>query len=319
MNNSFIMGIALAFSQNTFAAINRAATTISHAQKVVVAVIDTGADIEHEELKDFIWTNPGETGLDEYGKDKATNNRDDDDNGFVDDLHGWNFSSNTNDVSDQHGHGTHVAGIIKKQFSRFKNSDQKRSFLKLMILKYYNPDGKNGDNLLNSIKAIEYANKMQAKIINYSGGGPEPSFKEQFAIQQSARQGILFIAAAGNNNANTDIEKYYPANYPLENIISVAATTYRGELLAFSNYGSGIDIAAPGKLIYSALPHNQYGFLSGTSQATAYVTGLAARLFVGLDVKPEKLLTEIRNLGTFNLTLKGKTKFQVALINTSTD
>lgn len=314
MNKKFILGAAFFFAQKNYAAINKEVLKIYKPKSIVVAVIDTGADITHDELKDFIWTNEGETGKDTFGNDKETNEIDDDGNGFADDVHGWNFINNNNDVSDQMGHGTHVSGIIKNEFNKHSSSTLSPS-VRLMVLKYFDPKAKNETNLINSTKAIEYANKMKARVINYSGGGSEPYGQELLAIQQSAKQDILFVAAAGNNNSNTDVEKYYPANYPLSNIISVAATNSQGDLVSFSNYGSGIDIAAPGKLIYSTLPNKKYGFMSGTSQATAYVSGLAASLLASKLVSPQKLLSELKELGTFNKTLKGKTKSQLALIS----
>ena len=314
MNKLFILGATILFSQINYAAINKNALKMEPSKNVIVAVIDTGADILHEEIKDSIWINDGETGMDPLGNDKATNGIDDDGNGFVDDIHGWNFINNTNDVSDEVGHGTHVSGIIKKEFRRYSKKAKSSGSIRLMILKYFDSKGNGDDNLKNSNKAIAYAHKMGAQVINYSGGGAEPSYQERLMIQECAKQDILFVAAAGNNNSNTDFEKYYPANYPLENIISVAATNDRGELVPFSNYGSHIDIAAPGKLIYSALPNKKYGFMSGTSQATAYVTGLIAHLLAQHSMAPQELRLELKELGTFNESLKGKTKSQVALI-----
>lgn len=314
MNKPFIFGVLFFLTQKNQAAINKDAKKIEKPESVLVAVIDTGADIKHDLLKDSIWTNPGETGKDALGLDKETNSIDDDGNGFVDDVHGWNFIKNNNDVSDELGHGTHVSGIIKKEFNRHKTMRTSAQSVRLMILKYFDSASKPQDNLKNSTRAIEYANRMKAQIINYSSGGPDPSAQEFRAIQQSANQDVLFVAAAGNNNANTDFDKYYPANYPLKNIISVAATNNQGQLVSFSNFGSEIDIAAPGKLIYSSLPNKQYGFMSGTSQATAYVTGLAASLATNRSLTPAQIITELKNLGTYNESLKGKTKSQVALI-----
>jgi subtilisin family serine protease len=155
---------------------------------------------------------------------------------------------------------------------------------------------------------------MQAKVINYSGGGADPFTPELLAIQKSAEKNILFVAAAGNNRTNTDVEKYYPANYGLGNIISVAATNDQGEWMPFSNYGNKIDIAAPGDAIYSTLPHKNYGFMSGTSQSTAFISGLAASLLAQKIVPPKKLINELKGLGTFSEQLKGKTKSQLAII-----
>lgn len=315
MNILFILGAALFFSQNNLAAIKKEVLNIEIPKKIVVAIIDTGADTLHDEIKNFIWTNEGETGLDFLGNDKSKNGIDDDSNGFVDDIHGWNFIKNNNDVSDEIGHGTHVTGIIKKEFQRHSQKTKTSRSIRLMILKYYDSQASGNENLKNSNQAIAYANKMGAHVINYSGGGSEPSIQERLMIQESAKNKILFVAAAGNNNANTEIEKYYPANYPIENIISVAATNNQGELVQFSNYGNQIDVAAPGKLILSALPNKKYGFMSGTSQATAYVSGIIAYLLSVEVYGPKEIRSQFKEQGTFNESLRGKTKLQVALVD----
>jgi subtilisin family serine protease len=314
MNKTFILGAALFLSQKTLAAINKDVFNFAKPKSIVVAVIDTGADIEHDDLKNFIWTNEGETGLDIYGNNKETNQIDDDGNGFADDVHGWNFINNTNDVSDQVGHGTHVSGIIKKEYLSHTTSRTYSPSVRLMILKYFNPKAKAEDNLVNSINAIKYANKMRAQVINYSGGGAGSDVREQKAIEQSAKQNIVFVAAAGNNKSNTDVEKYYPANYSLMNIISVAAANNHGDLVGFSNYGSRIDIAAPGNEIYSALPNKKYGLMSGTSQATAFVTGIVASLIANRITRPEHIRTALKTSGTLNRALKGKIRTQTALL-----
>ena len=317
MKKKFILGTVLLFTQNNYAAINRDFSQDYKLKNITIAVIDTGTDIKHKEFQNFVWINEGETGKDIFGHDKSINEVDDDNNGFIDDVHGWNFVDNNNDVSDTHGHGTHISGIIKKTYQKHQSSRTSANSVRLMILKYYNSKAEDSENVLNTVKAIEYATKMNAKIINYSGGGTSQYFKEFEAIDKAGKKNILFIAAAGNNNANTDNNKYYPANYLLDNIISVAATDNEGELVAFSNYGrSSIDIAAPGKLIYSTLPHNSYGFMSGTSQATAFVTGVAASLISNKsDMKTQDVLMDLLAGCKFNKSLKGKTKFQLAMIN----
>lgn len=316
MNTKFILGAVLLFTQKNYAAINRNLSLTDKVKYITIAVIDTGADIRHKDLKDFIWVNEGEAGKDIFGNDKETNGIDDDGNGFVDDVHGWNFVDNNNDVSDLHGHGTHISGIIKKEFQKHHTNSTSAPSARLMILKYYNSKAEDADNVLNTAKAIEYATKMKVQIINYSGGGSSQYLKEFQAIEQASKKNIIFIAAAGNNNSNTDNKKYFPANYALNNIISVAATDNDGELVSFSNYGGNtVDIAAPGKLIYSALPHNTYGFMSGTSQATAFVTGVAASFLAkNQRMKFQEVLADLLAGSKFNKSLKGKTKFQLAMI-----
>lgn len=244
-------------------------------RNIVVAIIDTGCDIYHEDLRNNIWSNPGETGLDEKGRDKSTNGIDDDKNGFIDDVHGWNFVNNSKILTDTHGHGTHIAGIIGAEGNN-KGSIGIAPKVSMMILKYYDPRTPT-DNLKNTIAAIKYASKMKANIINYSGGGLEYSEDEKKAIKEAQSAGILFVAAAGNEHSNSDKHKYFPADYGLSNIISVTAINPKTQVLSSSNYGvETVDIAAPGEEIKSTLPNNAYGTMTGTSQATAWVSGAAA-------------------------------------------
>lgn len=313
MKLSFVMAL-LFLNLHTEAAINPKAELPQ--RDVVVAIIDTGADLKHRELKDNLWTNPGEFGLDQNGRDKSSNGIDDDDNGFVDDLHGWNFVDNKPLVEDTNGHGTHIAGIVKTESA--KNSPDGRSHVKLMILKYYNPMADDSQNIDNTVKAINYAVRMRAQVINYSGGGSLPNTQELEALKKAESARILVVAAAGNNNNNTDMMKYFPANYPLKNIISVAATDKRGELVDFSNYGpQSIEVAAPGERILSSLPGGKYGFMSGTSQATAYVSGFVARQLAASTAKmtSDQMLFQILNRSSFKTSLAGKTKFQMALLD----
>lgn len=272
----------------------------------VVAVIDTGIDESHPALKSCLWTNPGESGTDSRGRDKSSNGVDDDDNGFVDDLHGWNFVSHNNNLNDNHGHGTHIAGIIASSPSHDCNGSE------LMILKYYDPKIQPTDNLRNSLRALLYAMQMKAQLINYSGGGTERSPKEELLIRLAGELEIPVIAAAGNESENTDLHPYYPANYGTANIISVTAVSAENNLLPFSNWGQhSVALAAPGLNIYSTMPGGSYGLMSGTSQATAIVTHMAAQI---LDHHPElhhngQLLKALLAVARHESTLKGKTKY----------
>lgn len=255
----------------------RAWSVTKGSRDIVVAVIDTGIDIKHEDIKNNLWKNPGETGLDSKGRDKATNGIDDDGNGFVDDVYGWNFVSANNRLDDNHGHGTHIAGIIGAEAGNNKGITGIAPEVSLMILKYYDPKVPATDNLRNTVQSIKYAVSMGAHIINYSGGGTEFSIEEHDAIAEAQRKGILFVAAAGNERSNSDQHRYYPADYALDNIISVTAIDPSTEVLASSNYGvETVHIAAPGQNILSCLPGNAYGYMTGTSQATAFVSGAAA-------------------------------------------
>lgn len=255
----------------------RAWSVTQGSHDVVVAVIDTGIDENHEDLKNNLWLNPGESGLDKNGKDKASNGIDDDGNGFIDDVHGWNFVSNNNKLDDNHGHGTHIAGIIGAEAGNKKGIIGISPKVSLMVLKYFDPKVPNTDNLRNTVAAIRYAVDKGAHIINYSGGGTDYSKEEYEAVAEAEKRGILFVAAAGNERSNSDQFHYYPADYKLKNIISVTAIDPTTQVLSSSNYGTEtVDIAAPGQNILSCLPHNSYGLMTGTSQATAFVSGAAA-------------------------------------------
>lgn len=277
---------------------------------VVVAVIDTGCDVHHPYLRKNIWQNHGETGLDENGFSKASNGFDDDSNGYIDDVYGWNFVENSADVTDDNGHGTHIAGIIGGERPDGQGSIGVSPNVSLMILKYYGPENSGMDNLTHTIQSIRYAVKMGAKVINYSGGGVIRSSEEEKALAWAASKGVLVVAAAGNEGLNSDFFHFYPANYDLQNIISVTATNRYGQLLDVSNWGpSTVDIAAPGKNIYSTLPNGQFGYMSGTSQATAFVTGVAALILAQDErMQPPALIAQLIGHGRPMGTLRGKVR-----------
>ena len=274
-------------------------------KEIVVAVIDTGIDTNHPDLKANIWRNPKE----------KLNNIDDDGNGFVDDIHGWNFVKNNNKVGDTHGHGTHIAGIIGAVGGNGIGLSGVAPKVSLMALKYYTPqdDGKN--NLNNTVKAIQYAIENGAHIINYSGGGLEGNEKEKEIIKKAAlkkvnnsRQSILFVAAAGNEQSNMDKKKYYPASYQLSNILPVTATDPSDKVLKSSNWGKTVHKSAPGINILSTLPGGKYGRMTGTSQATAVATGAAVLIMDYYKNKNARfVIKHLKMTGDVKENLKGKT------------
>jgi thermitase len=244
----------------------------------VVAVIDTGMDIGHKDLRDNIWTNPGEV---------PGNGIDDDGNGYVDDVHGWDFYHDDASVFDnakQDTHATHVAGTIAAEGNNTVGVTGINWHVKVMPLKFIGPD--NQSYLDDAIEAIKYSVNEGAKISNNSWGYEfppgNPSRILQDAINDADRAGQLFVVAAMNGGADfvgDDIDQnpVYPASYTNSNIIVVAATNATDDLTSFSNYGAtSVDLAAPGKDILSTLPGNEYGFGYGTSMATPHVTGVAA-------------------------------------------
>lgn len=239
-------------------------TTGNH--EMTVAIIDTGVDFSVPDLSQTAWTNQaelnGRTGVD------------DDDNGYIDDIHGYDFINNKGEVIDDHGHGTHIAGILGAQGNDGVGIVGIQWNVKIMSLKFLAANG--GGDLAAAIKAIRYAIKMGAKITNNSWGGGEYSEILKSVIQEASEAGVLFVAAAGNSAQNADVLPEYPAAYNLENIISVAAVNNRGRLSDFSNFGAkSVHIAAPGENILSTIPGG-YASWSGTSMAAPYVTGVAA-------------------------------------------
>jgi thermitase len=238
---------------------------------VTVAVIDTGIDPNHPDLRASLWVNHKEA--------KGKKAKDEDNNGYVDDVNGWDFVSNSPQLADTHGHGTHVAGIIGAKAATPAGYSGICPGVRIMALRYYNEKASGVENLRNTIRAIEYAVQNGAQIINYSGGGAEFSQPEFRALKKAEEKGILVVAAAGNERSNADVNLYFPAAYPLQNIISVTALNQAGQVLPSSNWGvQRVHIAAPGNSILSTFPNGGYSFLTGTSQATAFVSGMAAYL-----------------------------------------
>lgn len=232
----------------------------------LVAIIDTGIDYNHVDLAANIWTNPGEI---------AGNGRDDDGNGYVDDIHGYDFANNDSDPMDDNEHGTHVAGTIGAVGNNGIGVTGVNWNVKMMALKFLDASGSGYDS--DAIRALDYAVRMGAKVSNNSwgGGGSDPALAD--AINRARTAGHIFVAAAGNEGANNDVTPNYPSNYNYDNIIAVAAVGSTDALPSWSNYGATtVDIAAPGVSILSTLPGNQYGRLSGTSMATPHVTGVVA-------------------------------------------
>lgn len=287
----------------------RAWTVTKGSRDIKVCVIDTGIDVRHEDLRNNLWVNEGESGKDALGRDKCSNGIDDDGNGFIDDCHGWNFVSNNNNLTDNHGHGTHISGIIGAEAGNGKGISGISPHVSIMTAKYYDPKVPNTDNLRNTINSIRYCIQMGAHIINYSGGGTEYSQEEKNAIMEAEKKGILFVAAAGNERSNSDLHHYYPADYDLKNIISVTAIDPSTQVLPSSNYGiETVDLAAPGQNILSTLPGNSYGPMTGTSQATAFVSGAAALIMAHkLTFRAEDVKKYILSTGDAVTSLASKT------------
>lgn len=239
---------------------------------VVVGVIDTGVDYTHSDLQANIWRNPGEV---------AGNGVDDDGNGFVDDLHGYDFANNDSSPMDDNGHGTHCAGTIGGRGNNGQGVAGVNWNTSIMALKFLGADGSGSTS--NAVRATNYATMMRSqygvnvRVLSNSWGGGGYSQALADAVSASNNAGILFVAAAGNESANTDTTPHYPSNYTAANVISVAATDRNDNLASFSNYGATtVDLAAPGVSIYSTVNGGGYATYSGTSMATPHVAGVAA-------------------------------------------
>jgi subtilisin family serine protease len=251
------------------------AWNISKAQtKILVAVIDTGLDGSHDDLVPNLWQ----------------------DSNYKYKFYGWDFTTNMPNPGDSNGHGTHVAGIIGAVLNPINGTSGVAKNITLLPIKFYSDRNPGPVNLSNTVKAIYYAINQGVKIINYSAGGPEFSNEESYAIKAAEKAGVLIVAAAGNERKDVDAasNSYYPASYGTSNVISVAATDINNKLISASNWGKhSVDLAAPGEYIYSTVPSNRHSYMSGTSQATAFVTGVAAML---LSENPKLSPAQIKSI-----------------------
>lgn len=243
-------------------------TLPANGTKSIVAVIDSGIDLSHSVFvnSNALWRNSREI---------SNNGIDDDGNGFVDDIYGWDFANNDNNPSDDQGHGTHVAGIVLGTGQNIFGTTQTPANIQIMTLKFLTAsgDGKTSD----AIQAVYYAVKNGAKVINNSWGGTGYSRTLLDAIAYAYSNKVLFVAAAGNDGRNIDGSPMYPASYMIPNVLPVAATNSSDQITSFSNYGvSTVQLAAPGASILSTYLNNQFANLSGTSMATPFVAGTAA-------------------------------------------
>ncbi|MCX6031499.1 MAG: S8 family serine peptidase [Chloroflexi bacterium] len=242
---------------------NLAWDLVRGSSSVMVAVVDSGADLAHPDLTGIFYTNPREV---------ASNGLDDDGNGYVDDASGWNFVNGTNLPQDDLGHGTHVSGIVAAQTNNSVGIAGIAGGVKVLPVKVL--DSNNQGSWANVASGVIYATDMGARVINLSLGGLTPSATIEAAVQYAQSHGVLVVAAVGNGATN---ELFYPAAYT--GVLGVAATTNTNVRWSLSNYGSYVDVAAPGSTVYSTYwkaGASTYQFMNGTSMAAPAVTGVAA-------------------------------------------
>lgn len=266
-------------------------TITEGSQDIIVAVIDTGVDYNHPDLKDNILINEAEL--------NGTPGEDSDGNGYIDDVYGYNFAEKNADPMDGNAHGTHCAGVIGASH----NSIGIRGVManvKILPIKFLSDSGRG--ETADAILSIDYAISRGAHVMSNSWGGGGRSEALLEAIQRANEKGIVFVAAAGNSRANNDTSASFPANYEVDNVISVGAMDGRGGRASFSNYGrNSVHIFAPGTDILSTTPSNGYRNMSGTSMSAPFVSGVVGLLLsqeTGLsmaEVRERIIETSVRN------------------------
>lgn len=289
-----------------------------YGDNVIVAVVDTGVDRAHPQLRNRIYTNTAEI---------PNNGIDDDGNGYVDDVHGWDFVSNDNNVIDHNEHGTHVAGIIAAEHS--DKRAQPMGYVqgvapkaKILPLAFLNEKGTGSLN--DALSAIRYAVKQGAKIINASWGGPGCSSILQQEILGLAAKKVFFVSASGNGDASgmgINLDRFpnqFPAVINGESQFTVGAVGLFDNMTVFSNYGRNyVHLFAPGQFVVSTVPGGMAS-LSGTSMATPFVSGALALM---LQVKPGISSSEARQIlysSAFNGNYLNASQGRMALQNVTT-
>lgn len=316
--------------------IDQAWEKLPQGKGIVVAVTDTGVDYNHEDLINSMWRNKGEI---------PNNGIDDDKNGYIDDVVGWDFAANDNKPYDaivsvmdlltkggNPGHGTHVSGVIAAQLNNALGTAGVAPQAKIMALRFITEEGKGSTE--SAIKAVDYAVKNGANVINASWGGEKDSEDDTLlkeALQRAEKKGVLFIVAAGNGRVapgaqkavgfdnDTDAKPIVPASYDYPNMVCVSAIDVDLKLAEFSNWGKKTcKIGAPGVKILSTVPGNRYqdtvldlGFMKatwdGTSMATPYVVGAVAALWsADLNQTASDVRAKLFELATNTPSLQGK-------------
>lgn len=241
---------------------------------ILAGIVDTGVEYTHDDLKDNIFENPGESGTDSSGESKRDNGIDDDNNGFIDDWHGWDFTSGDssgqdNDPFPGHRHGTHLAGTIGAKINNDTGIAGIVPYVRILPVKVAGDDP-NSTSVSNGYEGILYASLMKCDVINCSWGSSTRSEAEQEVINTAFSRGSAIVAAAGNEGKKIS---YYPAAY--RGVMSVAAVGETDMRAYFSNYERTVDVSAPGDGIYASVSGNWYDFMDGTSMASPVAAGVA--------------------------------------------
>jgi serine protease len=270
---------------------------------VILGVIDTGVDHTHPDLMANIWTNPGEI---------AGDGIDNDGNGYIDDMHGINATTSVGDPMDDNGHGSHVSGTIGATGNNGLGVVGVNHSVSIIGCKFLDSEG--SGSLADALTCIDYFvdlknNGVNVRATNNSWGGGGFSQALSDAITTSEEANILFVAAAGNDAYDNDVQNSYPSGYPQDSVLAVASTTRTDSMSSFSQWGlNTVDLGAPGSSILSTVPGGGYASYSGTSMATPHVVGAAA---LAWSVNPELSAIEMKELlmssGDENSALAGKT------------
>jgi subtilisin family serine protease len=258
---------------------------------VTVAIVDSGVDLGHPDLAPNLWTNPGEV---------PGNGVDDDGNGYVDDVHGFDFVGGDGDPQDANGHGTHVAGIVGARGGNGIGGSGVAWRARLMAVRVLDAEARGSTTAV--AQGIHYAVDNGARIVNLSLAGPTATADVEEAVRYAQDHGVLIVAAAGNSGADLASAPTYPAAYPEGDVLGVAATAQGGVLSSVSDYGPGADVAAPGEQILSTALGGGYEWRTGTSMAAPHVTGAlvllaAARPDLDAIGLRDALLSHVRHTG----------------------
>ena len=250
-------------------------------QALKIAVIDTGVDYRHEDLAKNMMVNLVEQ--------NGIEGVDDDGNGYIDDIYGYDFANNDGDPLDGHGHGTHCAGVIGANHNAVGIAGVMKD-VQILAIQFLTATGRG--TLEGALKAIDYATSRGVNIMSNSWGGGGRSQALFEAIERARDAGIIFVAAAGNSKNDNDVKAVYPANYKLDNVISVGALDGKGKKASFSNWGKKtVHVFAPGVDIYSTVTNNRYKKMSGTSMACPHVSGVVGLLLAN---EPNLNFTEVK-------------------------